>query len=139
MAKVRGTSNVPMVLGIIGGVLGIPAAVCSGACAAGLSSLSTTTEQASSTGSFYMVLGLIGAILGIIFSVLSKKSPIVSGVLLLVAAILSGITLVTFNVMTLVVVILLLLAAIFSFVQKKEPVEQPKAAAAPQDTPENKQ
>lgn len=123
MAKVRGTSNVPMVLGIIGGVLGIPAAVCSGACAAGLSSMATTTEQASSTGSFYMIMGLIAAILGIIFGILAKKSPILSGVMLLVATVLSGITLITFNVMTLVVVILLLLAAIFAFVQKKETVE----------------
>ena len=28
-------SNIPMVLGIIGGILGLPAAFCSGACATG--------------------------------------------------------------------------------------------------------
>lgn len=124
MSKVRGTSNAPIVLGIIGGVLGLPSAVCSGACAAGLSSIadaSTTTSTAA--GNTFMILGLIGAILGIIFGITSKRWPIPSGIGLLVATVISAITLITFNILTLIVVILLLLAAIFSFVQKKETVE----------------
>lgn len=124
MAKVRGTSNAPIVLGIIGGVLGLPASVCSGACAAGLSSIGeSTTTTTNAAGNTFMVLGLIGAIIGIFFSITSKKWPIGSGIGLLVATLFSVITLVTFNMLTLIVVILLLLAAIFSFIQKKETIE----------------
>ncbi len=124
MAKVRGTSNVPVVLGIIGGVLGLPAAVCSGACAAGLSSLSdTNTTTTNAAGNAFMTLGLIGAILGIFFAITSKKWPTLSGIGLIVATVLSALTLVTFNLLTLVVMILLLLAAIFSFLQKKETID----------------
>lgn len=124
MSKVRGTSKVPLVLGIIGGVLGLPASVCSGACAAGISAAANSSTATSNTnGNAFMAIGLIGAVLGIIFAILAKKYPKVSGFGLLAAAVLSAITLATFNFLTLVVVILLLLAAIFSFVQKKETVE----------------
>lgn len=124
MAKVRGTSNVPIVLGIIGGVLGLPASVCSGACAAGLSSIGdSTTATTNAAGNTFMTLGLIGAVIGIFFAITSKKWPIASGIGLLVATLFTAITLVTFNLLTLVVVILLLLAAIFSFTQKKETIE----------------
>lgn len=124
MAKERGTSNVPLILGIIGGVLGLPAAVCSGACAAGLSAVSDSSEAATqAAGNAFLFIGLIGAILGIIFAILAKKSPNVSGLGLIVATVLTAITLATFNFLTFIVVILLLLAAIFAFVQKKEVVE----------------
>ncbi len=124
MSKVRGTSNVPIVLGIIGGVLGLPASVCSGACAAGLSSIGDpTTATTNAAGNTFMTLGLIGAIIGIFFSITAKKWPIASGIGLLVATLFSAITLVTFNMLTLIVVILLLLAAIFSFTQKKETID----------------
>jgi len=36
MSNEKQISNAPMILGIIGGILGLPAAICSGACAAGL-------------------------------------------------------------------------------------------------------
>lgn len=121
-AKVRGTSTAPMVLGLIGGILGLPAAVCSGACAAGLTSV-VNEASAQSTGNFYLTLGIIGAIIAIVFSCLTKKAPILSGIMLLVATFLSGITLVTFNFLTLIVVILILIAGILCLTQKKETVE----------------
>ena len=102
MAKVRGTSNAPMILGIIGGVLGIPGSICSGACAAGLTSLSegATTEVTNAAGNTFMIIGLM-----------------------LVATVLVGITLVTFSFLNLAVVILFLIGAIISFTQKKETIE----------------
>lgn len=125
MSKVRGTSNVPMVLGIIGGVLGLPAAVCSGACAAGITAAVNNAADSASTaaGNTFMTLGLIGAVIGIIFAIMAKKSPVISGLGLVVATILSAITLITFNFLTLSVVILFLLATVFAFVQKKEVVQ----------------
>lgn len=124
MAKLRGTSNAPMILGIIGGVLGLPAAVCSGACAAGFSgAVSETTEAAVATGNVFMYLGLIGSIIAIIFASLSKKNPTLAGIMLIVAAVFNGITLITFNILSFVVVVLILIAAILSFTQKKETIE----------------
>ncbi|CDZ24732.1 putative secreted protein [[Clostridium] cellulosi] len=125
MAKVRGTSNAPMILGIIGGVLGIPGSICSGACAAGLTSLSegATTEVTNAAGNTFMIIGLIGSILGLVFGILAKKMPIPAGILMLVATVLVGITLVTFSFLNLAVVILFLIGAIISFTQKKETIE----------------
>ena len=81
MAK-KGTSNVPMIMGIIGGVLGIPAAYCSGACAACLGAVSDvsrgTTNQATEFGSFYLWMGLIGAAVGLIGGLLGKKLEIIA-------------------------------------------------------------
>lgn len=124
MAKVRGTSSVPMVLGIIGGVLSFPAAVCSGACAAGLMGAAQETQSMANTaGNTYMAFGLIAGIIAIIFGCMSKKKPILSGVMLLIAAALNGLTLITFNIFSLICVILTLLAAVFAFIQKKEIIE----------------
>ncbi|MDO4302101.1 MAG: DUF4064 domain-containing protein [Clostridia bacterium] len=124
MAKVRGTSSVPMVLGIIGGVLSFPAAVCSGACAAGIMGAAQEAQDVVNTaGNTYMAFGLIAGLLAIIFGCLSKKKPTLSGVMLLVSTLLNGFTLITFNILSLICVILTLIAAIFSFVQKKEIVE----------------
>ena len=124
MAKVRGTSKAPMILGIIGGVIGIPGSVFSGACAAGLSSLSgnSTTSSAASTGDAFMYIGLIGSILGLIFGILARKLPVPAGIVMLLSAILVGITLVTFSFFSLVTVILFLIGAIIAFAQKKEAV-----------------
>ncbi len=124
MAKVRGTSTAPLVLGVIGGVLGLPAAVCSGACAAGLSSLGTTSQDAvNAAGNAFMAMGLIGAVLAIIFSCFAKKNPYLAGGMLIVSTILNALTLITFNFLSLIVVVLLLIAAILCFTQKKETVE----------------
>jgi len=125
MAK-KGTSNVPMIMGIIGGVLGIPAAYCSGACAACLGAVSDvsrgTTNQATEFGSFYLWMGLIGAAVGLIGGLLGKKLPVPAGLLMLVATFMSGFTLIAGNMLALVVAILFLLGGIFCFAQKKEEV-----------------
>jgi len=145
-----------MILGIIGGVLGIPAAICAGVCAAGMSALNDLStadpktfgdladpsiaietsqaidnavtqaaDKAAAAGNVVLAVGIIAAILAIVFGILSKKMPMVSGVGLLIATALSGITLVIslFNFLSLAVTILMLIAAIMAFVQKKEVIE----------------
>ncbi|HEX6427790.1 MAG TPA: DUF4064 domain-containing protein [Niastella sp.] len=114
-------SNAPMILGIIGGILGLPAAVCSGACAAGMSTLAEgATEQTSSNaGNTFLWIGLISAILGLVSSFLYKKNTKTWGGLMLLAGILSAVTLVTFNVLSLVVCILFLIGGVIALTQKK--------------------
>jgi hypothetical protein len=48
-------------MGIIGGVLSLPSAICSGAVAAGVSSLSNGVKSASATGDAFMGVCIIGA------------------------------------------------------------------------------
>src|SRR5213075_268389 len=93
-------SNVPMVLGIIGGVLGLPAAICSGACAAGISTLAegATEKTSNNAGNTFLWIGLIAAILGLVSSFLYKKNTKTWGGLMILAGILSAVTLVTFNI-----------------------------------------
>jgi len=123
MAKKRGTSNVPMIMGVVGAVLQLPGAICSGACAAGIGGAAGSSQASiNETASTYMILGIIAALLGFIFGLFGKKSPVIAGVGLLIATILSGITLITFNFFSLAAVILFLIGAIFAFVQKKEEV-----------------
>ena len=125
MAK-KGTSNVPMIMGIIGGVLGVPAAFCSGACAACIGAFSDaskgTTNQTSELGNFYLWMGIIGAIAGLIGGILGKKFPVPAGVIMLLATFKSGITLIAGNLLALIVAILFLLGGAFCFTQKKEDV-----------------
>jgi len=125
MAKERGTSNVPMIMGIIGGVLGIPAAFCSGACAAcigAIGDVSTGTTQASEIGNFYIFMGILGAVLGLVGGLLGKKYPVPAGIMLLFATFMSGITLIAGNALALIVAILFLLGGVFCFTQKKEEI-----------------
>lgn len=123
MAKQRGTSNVPMIMGIMGALMQLPGAICAGACAVGLDTASGSgSKSASEAGDMFMMIGLISAAVGFIFGFFGKKSPIISGLGLLAATVLAGITLVTFNFFSLIAVVLFLLGAIFAFVQKKEEV-----------------
>lgn len=114
-------SNAPMILGIIGGILGLPAAICSGACAAGLSTLAegATKHSSQDAGNVFLWFGLIAALLGLVSAFLYKKNPKIWGILMLLAGILAGITLITFNFLSLVVCILLLIGGLIAISQKK--------------------
>jgi hypothetical protein len=120
MENEKPISNAPMILGIIGGILGLPAAICSGACAAGLSTLAdgATKESSSDAGSAFMWIGLLSALIGLASSFLYKKNPKGWGAAMLVAGILSGITLVTFNFLSFIVCILFLIGGVISLTQK---------------------
>jgi hypothetical protein len=124
MTKVKGTSNIPMIMGIMGGVLGLPAALCSGMCGAaidGLNDLSEgTTSVGSETGDMMLQLGLIGALLGLVGGLLGKKIPIPAGVMMIAGGILCGYNLLP---LSLIVGIFFLFGGLFCFVQKKETIE----------------
>ncbi len=124
MANVKGTSNVPMIMGIIGGVLGIPAAFCSGACAACIGAVGDastgTTNHTTELGTFYLWMGIIGAIFGLVGGLLGKKTPVPAGIIMLLATFMSGFTLIAGNMLALIVAILFLLGGVFCFTQKKE-------------------
>lgn len=125
MAKKKGTSNVPMIMGIIGGVLGVPASYCSGACAACIGAIdeaSGGTSTAAELGDFYLWMGLLGAAVGLIGGLMGKKMPVPAGIIMLVATFMSGFTLIAGNMLALVVAILFLLGGIFCFTQKKEEI-----------------
>jgi hypothetical protein len=78
MTKERGTSNIPMIMGIIGGVLGLPAAVCSAWCGeaiVAIENIDSGVVSDGSTGGTILLLGVLGAILGIVGGALGKKMP----------------------------------------------------------------
>jgi RsiW-degrading membrane proteinase PrsW (M82 family) len=122
MSKEKQISNAPMILGIIGGILGLPAAICSGACAAGLSTLAdgATKQSTDNAGSAFLWIGLIAAILGLVSAFLYKKDSKKWGVMMIIAGLLSGVTLVTFNLLSFIVCILFLIGGVISLTQKNQ-------------------
>ena len=122
MAKVRGTSNAPIVLGVVGGGLGLPASLCSGMCAAVAEGM--TEAEASGMIEFYLYGTAIISIALIILACFSKKAPVAVGILMLVATLLGGILfVVTVNILGIIAMILTLIGAVLCLVQKKEATE----------------
>jgi hypothetical protein len=118
----KGTSVLPLVMGLVGGVLAIPSAVCSGACAAGLAA-TTETIDSTTAGNIIMGLGIVGGVFGIIGGILGKPLPIPSGILLLLGVIFLAVSsFLTLNLLGIICVILVLLGAIFAFTQKKQEI-----------------
>lgn len=119
MAKVRGTSNAPLVLGIVGGVLGLPSAICSGVCA-------SAVEMDTDTGltEFYLFGTAIISIALIVVACFTKKAPKLAGILMLLGTLCGMILFVcSFNILGIIAMILTLIGGILSLVQKKEVVE----------------
>ena len=130
MLNQRGTSIVPLIMGIVGAVIQLPGALCAGLCAGGVSSaLSGGSKSAEATMAgveatgLFLGLGLLAALLGFVAGLFGKKAPIFSGIGLLIATLLTlFLTISTFNIFSLIALILFLLGAIFAFVQKKEAI-----------------
>jgi predicted membrane protein len=117
----KGTSYVPMVLGIVATVFNLPAILCTTLCGAIFSAIGEALEFDSATGSSLMALGLLSFISGILGSFSAKNTPITGGVELLIAAILSiFIFFISFNFLQFFVTILYTVASIISFTQKRE-------------------
>lgn len=74
-------SSVPLIMGIIGGVIGLPSALCAGACTAGLMSLSESAADAGEIGSFYLWMGVIGAVVGLYAGIIGKSKSKLSGLI----------------------------------------------------------
>lgn len=124
MAKKRGTSTAAIVLGIVGGAIDLPAALCSGVCAGVTMAVAEAGDEASSAAAgTYTGLGIAAGIIAIVFGCFAKKSPILAGLMLLVATVLEAIcALPTVNIFGIAGAILTLISAIICFVQKKEEV-----------------
>ena len=107
-----------LVLGLIGGIVGLPGALCSGACAAGITAgaAGAASDASNSAGNVFMLMGIVGSLLAI-YGAIRVNSPGRRGaVVLLLATLINGVTLITLNPLSMLVVGLLLLATIFAFV-----------------------
>jgi hypothetical protein len=123
-----------MVLGLVGAFIGLPAALCSGMCAAGISAAAKASDAAAvSTGNSFLGLGLLAVLLAIVGSVVVMRKTKVGGGLLMVAFVLTAITCATLNPLAFFEALLLLIAAILGLVAKS--AEAPAAAAAPPAPP----
>ena len=125
--RMIGTSNVPLITGIIGSVLMIPGFFCS-ACAGGFVSVS---ESLSGSGTMWGLLigfsGLLPIICGAIGAAKGKTNPSQSFSFLLAAAIMAGVDwFFAFftDLLSLAALILFLVGAIVALTQKKEPADQ---------------
>lgn len=112
-------SSVPLIMGIIGGVIGLPSAICAGACTAGLMSLSESAADAGEIGSFYLWMGVIGAVIGLYAGIIGKSKSKLSGGLFILGALMTGITMIAGNMIAMIVLILFLIGAGFSFKNAK--------------------
>lgn len=117
----KGTSNIPLVMGIIGGILSLPSAICSAACAVGLVAFSFPGVGVDGLGEAIMLIGIIGGLLGIVGGIMGKPLPIPAGIVMLISVVLVGIkTIMGFNFLGVICVALLLTGAAVCFAQKKE-------------------
>jgi len=116
-------SNTPMILGIIGGVLGIPGAFCAGACAACIGG-AAGSHDASSMGNFYLIVALAGAILGLVAAIKYKSNLGLWSKMFFVATLLSGITLIAANMIALICAVLFLIAGFLVMREKKKMAQQ---------------
>ena len=120
MARIRGTSVAPTVLGVVSGVLGLPSAYCSGMCAG----LVDAVAESSGLMEFYMYGTIALSLYILVISCFSRKAPIAVGVLMLIASLIALILyVVTANLLGIIAVILSVIGGILSIVQKKEVVE----------------
>lgn len=86
----RGTSDVPMITGIIGFVATIPGTLCAGACSACTSASETLlTGTSSGIASFWIILNLSSAVAALVFGIRSKSTPRSSGAVMIGSAVLT--------------------------------------------------
>lgn len=131
--RMRGTSVAPIVLGLVGGVLDIPSALCVGACYAGIagSALQNTGVGAEAAASAFggaalaiLVLGVVGGIISIIFGCLSKRNPTLSGIMMIISSVMvfAVVLLSAFSaVLSIAGAICSLVGGILALVQEKVP------------------
>jgi len=114
----RGTSDVPLVMGIIGTVLNIPATLCAATCGAIVSGVSKMagSESGSDLGNLIIFIAVVSGFSGLVGGILAKSSPNTGGTFLLIAALLSGIEVITIaNFISFIVFILFLIGSIYAF------------------------
>lgn len=131
----RGTSSVPLIMGIIASVLAIPSVLCSMLCTGTAEAIgamaeahrqgldiSQATPDGQATGGI-MLIGLIGALIGLAGGILGKRLPVPSGIMMLLGCALSAVLCFSGNAIALLVALLYLIGAAFCFAQKREDVK----------------
>lgn len=129
-----------LVLALVAGTLGLPAAVCSGVCAAAIGAAGAsdgnqfneelTDEQAGAAGaigSVFMCAGIFGAIAYLIGGLLVLRAGKAGAILCVIGSLLTALTLITFNPLSLLVLIIGIVATILAFI-RPEPTPLPAAA-----------
>lgn len=112
-------SNAPLILGIVGGCLYMPSAICSGMCASMVDSVADSPSGELS--SFYVTGLLIPAIMSIVFACVCKKNSKLSGIMLLIAAAIGGIlSTCSFNLLGIVSTVLVLISGILCLTEKNK-------------------
>jgi hypothetical protein len=118
----KGTSNAPLILGIIGTVLNIPAAMCGAACGSIIKSAGDAggSSSASFIGGSIIAISVIAGLSGLVGGILGKSNPSTAGLLMILATIFSGLEILGGGgLIAFMVFILYLIGAIFCFVQQK--------------------
>lgn len=114
-------SIAPMILGIIGGVAGLPAALCGGACAVFIEGASGGSDaSAQSAGDIFLTIGVIAAIAGLVFGLLARRKPVFAGIGMILAAVLAAITIVTGNFLALIPTICFLIGGAIAIANKSK-------------------
>lgn len=106
-----------MILGLIGGLLGIPCTLAS------LSLAKSAGLDVDVTVQVYLYLAFAGCGIGLLFSLLAKKAPILSGSMQLVGAACVGISIIGAFVLNVPTFLLFLIGAVITYAQKREPIK----------------
>ncbi len=129
MPKKRGTSDAPMILGIIGGVLAFPFAglsfifVASGTFYA-LETLESFKLDAEMLILLIPIVILILPIIGMIAGILSKRAPKRCGIIMIICGLLYILTLFLANIGAIITTILFLIGGSLSLGQKTKIVQE---------------
>lgn len=116
MAK-RGTSNAPLILGIVGALISLPNVLCLGMCGA--------VAAGDNSGA---TLGFVPVVLGFIAAFLGKSKPALCGILMIICAVLSLVTVILTaftSIFGWAALILFIIAGIYAFIQPMEETEIP--------------
>jgi len=112
-----------MIIAIVAGFIGLPAAVCAGACAVGLSAAGNSSDHDSNAaGNVFMFFGVIAAILAIVGGILINKPSKIGPIIQAVALALTCVTCITLSPMSFFVALLLLISTILGFLSKKQKI-----------------
>lgn len=110
-----------MIIAIVAGFIGLPGAVCAGACAAGLSAAGKANETDSmAAGHGFMFFGIIAAVLAIVGGILVNKPGKVGPIIQAVALALAALTCMTLNPISFFVALLLFISTVLGFLSKKQ-------------------
>jgi len=86
----RGTSEIPMITGIVGFIATLPGILCAGMCGAFTSAAETlATGESSGIGSIWVLVSLLVSGAGLFYGVRSKAMPRTSGAVMIGVAILT--------------------------------------------------